>query len=137
MTDATSSRNAPAIPWLPIAAAVGVAVLGPLLVAGCYLWFGFDRIAALLIGLGIGAAIRFTDRSGDVRLAWLAVGLTILSAGAGMVWVDQAFITWLLNGQPVQPTLGDTFGRLTRDLAVILFTALGGYFAYIVARRPT
>ncbi|MEX0744548.1 MAG: hypothetical protein WD118_03005, partial [Phycisphaeraceae bacterium] len=121
--------------WLPVAAAVVAALVGVVVVPGCYMWFGFDRIAALLIGLGVGAAIRFTDRTGDPRLPWLAVGLTIASAVAGMAWVDQAMIQWLYQGQPVQPTLGDTFGRLTRDLSVILFTALGAYFAYVVARR--
>ena len=126
-----SQRPDGSVPWLVIVAGFVVAVAGPFLWCGLYkarlVW-----MAPLLIGVGIGLAMRLLGRSAHPAVPVTAVILSVLSCVAGYVAVDLTLITWLNN---YQPTIGDAIGRFFREFQVVILVAFGAYLSFLIAGR--
>lgn len=125
----TAPQSEP-FPVQTVIVAVIAAVIAPVLWVGCYLWFKFAYIGAVLIGFLIGFAIRFAPRSRHRIVPILAIGLTILAALAGYVWIDQAY-----NSH--HPTFLQSITFYFRDIQAIIFTGIGCYVSYTAATRNT
>lgn len=131
---ATEPTAPAALAPAPIAAAVVVALLGPVLWAGCYRFLGGAVwIPPLLIGLGVGLAIRFLAPRNDSRLSVLAAVLTVLSCVAGYVVTDVALVVWV--DPSYRPTLGDALTRFVNDYFVLILVAVGAYLSYVVSSK--
>ncbi|MFW6060034.1 MAG: hypothetical protein ACODAQ_07615 [Phycisphaeraceae bacterium] len=111
-------------------------IAGALVAAGGVpLWYGiFDALgtawmAPLLIGVAVGAAVRFVGgKPRDMRPAIAACALTVLSCAAGYILTDQTQV-WV-----DQPTLAQSARHLASDFQSVILIALGTYFAYLFAR---
>lgn len=87
-----------------------------------------------LIGVAVGFGMKLIGQFVGRSLAWHAVAGTIVACVVGYLAVDQFLITWQINGQVVQPSLGDSLGRLINDIQALLLTAIGAWIAFAIAR---
>ena len=131
--DATQTNADAGLYWALIGMLLATAI-GPVIWWGCYVWFAYAYVAALLIGLLIGLGARVMPGRAPGWVAGLAAVFTVLATAMGFLYLDQFVIPWAVNNQPVQPTLGDSMGRMFRDLWWVLWTALGAYTAFALSR---
>lgn len=127
MNDATPNTQLSMIP--SVIAGVVVAAVGPVIWIGCHRLLGPASIWIAMIGVGplIGLAMRSVGRSNDRKLQAIAVVLTVISAVIGNIWWDSYLYTPFM--------LGESIKRMVGNLQFAIFTALGAYLAYLLARR--
>ena len=110
------------LPWLSV---VVVGALGPVLWLGCYLWFGYSYAGALLSGLLIGLAAKFTLSRPIPPLRIAAIVLVVLGSFAGYIWVDSKIWTPFMLDMSIQ--------RFFRDFIALLMVGFGCYIAFALA----
>jgi len=118
-------RTRSTFPIVSVMAAVLASAIGPLLWLGCYKWFGMSYPGALLCGLAIGLAIKFTLKQESSPLRIAAIVLTVLASFAGYVWVDSKIWTPFMFGQAAS--------RFSHDIQALIFVAAGCWIAYALA----
>ena len=112
----------PIVPWLAV---VVVGALGPVLWMGCHLWFGYSYAGALLSGLFIGLAAKFTLKHPIPPLRVAAIILVVLGSIAGYIWVDSKLWTPFMLDKSIE--------RFFRDFVALLMVGFGGYIAFALA----
>lgn len=112
-------------PVVPILAVVIAGALGPLLWYGGYLWFGYSYAGALLSGLLVGLAAKFTLRQPFPPIRVIAIVLVVLGGFGGYVWVDSKIWTPFLFDKSVE--------RFFRDFIALLMIGMGCYLAFVLA----
>jgi hypothetical protein len=112
-------------PILPALLAVVMAGVGAASWLGCFKWFNMSYPGALVAGLLIGLAIRFTLNKPIPQFRVAAIILTVLASIAGYIWVFAAFYTNF--------TFGGSITNYFRDIQALLFTGAGSYIAFALA----
>lgn len=112
-------------PIVPIVAVVIAGLLGPLLWYGSHLWFGYSYAGALLSGLLVGLAAKFTLKHPFPSIRVIAIILIVLGGFAGYVWVDSKLWTPFMFDQSMQ--------RFFRDFIALLMIGMGCYIAFVLA----
>ena len=112
----------PILPWLVV---IVVAALGPLLWMGCHLWFGYSYAGALLSGLLVGLAAKFTMSRPKPPLRVAVIMLIVLGSFAGYIWVDSKLWTPFMFKMSVE--------RFFRDFIALLLVGAGCYIAFVLA----
>ena len=118
----TPSNLPPILPWLAV---VIIAALGPLLWLGCYMWFGYSYAGALLSGLLVGLAAKFTLSRPIPPLRVAAIVLVVLGSLAGYIWVDSKIWTPFMLEKSTE--------RFFRDFVALLMVGFGCYIAFALA----
>ena len=118
----TPTSLPPILPWLSV---VIVGALGPVFWYGCYLWFGYSYAGALLSGLFIGLAAKFTLSRPIPPLRIAAIVLVVLGSFAGYIWVDSKLWTPFMFDKSIE--------RFFRDFIALLMVGFGSYFAFVLA----
>ena len=124
------SNLPPIVPWLAV---VIVGALGPVLWLGCYLWFGYSYAGALLTGLFVGLAAKFTLSHPIPPIRVVAIVIVVLGSVAGYIWVDSKIWTPFMLNMSIE--------RFFRDFVALLMVGFGCYIAFALASprmaRPT
>ena len=115
----------PILPWLVV---IVVAALGPLLWMGCYAWFGYSYAGALLSGLLVGLAAKFTMGRPMPSLRIAAIVLVVLGSIAGYIWVDSKLWTPFMFDKSIE--------RFFRDFIALIMVGAGCYIAFVLAYPP-
>lgn len=118
----TPSNLPPILPWLVV---IIVGALGPLLWLGCYKWFGYSYAGALLSGLLVGLAAKFTLSRPIPPLRVAAIVLVVLGSLAGYIWVDSKIWTPFMLEKSIE--------RFFRDFVALLMVGFGCYIAFALA----
>lgn len=118
----TPTKLPPILPWLVV---IVVAAISPALWYGCYLWFGISYAGALLSGLFVGLAAKFTMSRPIPPLRIAVIVLVVLGSVAGYIWVDSKLWT---------PFMFDkSLTRFFRDFVALLMVGVGCYIAFALA----
>jgi phage shock protein PspC (stress-responsive transcriptional regulator) len=112
----------PILPWLVV---VIVGAMGPLFWIGSHLWFGYSYAGALLSGLCIGLAAKFTMARPIPSIRVAAIVLVVLGSVAGYIWVDSKLWTPFM--------LNMSITRFFRDFIALLMVGIGCYIAFALA----
>ena len=118
----TSTKLPPILPWLVV---IIVGALGPVLWYGCYLWFGYSYAGALLTGLFVGLAAKFTLSRSIPPLRIAAIVIVVVGSVAGYVWVDSKLWTPFMFDKSIT--------RFFRDFVALLMVGFGCYIAFALA----
>ena len=116
----------------PIIAGVVAAAGGAVLWWASYKLLGSVWLAPLIIGVGVGLAMRLAGRGDHRAVGVAAAGLTVLASLVGYVWTDITLVPWLNN---YSPTVGEAVKRFLGDVQALVLIALGAYLAFVIARR--
>lgn len=112
-------------PVIPIALAVLAAGLGAIAWLGCFKWFGMSYPGALIAGLLVGLAIKFTLTQPIPQFRVMSLVLTLIACVAGYVWVFAVFYTNF--------SFGASITSYFKDIQALLFTGAGCYIAFALA----
>ncbi|MFK7788040.1 MAG: hypothetical protein AB8C95_00935 [Phycisphaeraceae bacterium] len=124
----TQANLPPILPWFAV---IVIGALSPLLWLGSHLWFGYSYAGALLSGLLLGLAAKFTMSRPMPSLRVAAIILVVLGSFAGYIWVDSKLWT---------PFMFDkSMTRFFRDFIALLMIGFACYIAFALAepRRAT
>ena len=110
---------------LPYAAVAAASVLTPLLWYGCYQWFGYPYVGAILAGILVGLAGKLTLRQPIPPLRVAAIILVVIGTAVGYIWVDSKIWTPFMLDKSIE--------RFFRDIMALLAAGFGGYLAFIFA----
>ena len=112
-------------PVLPGAFAVVAAAIGAVSWLGCFKWFSMSYPGALVAGLLVGLAVKFTLTRPVPQFRVIALVLTVLASIAGYIWVFHAYYTNF--------SFGSSITSYFRDIQALLFTGAGCYIAFALA----
>ena len=121
------------LPVLPALLAIVAAGIGAVSWLGCFKWFGMSYPGALVAGVLVGLAIKFTLTKPIPQFRVFALVLTLIACVAGYIWVFAAYYTNF--------SFGASITNYFKDIQALLFTGAGCYIAFALASprasRPT
>lgn len=120
---------------LPVIAGVVATALGVGIWAVMYMIINTSAywLAGPVCGVAVGMSMRVANQSRDRRAQPIAAALTFFACWLGYATV---YVTLAKFMDPTyQPTFGDGLKNFFQWMNMVIFTALGCYFAYILARQ--
>ena len=109
-------------PILPALLAVVMAGVGATSWLGCFKWFGMSYPGALVTGLLVGLAIKFTLAKPIPQFRVIALVLTLLACVTGYIWVYALFFTNF--------SFSGSITNYFKDFQALIFTGIGCYIAF-------